>query len=142
MQKPIKVHIDFWHIDIYVFINCEEHVPIEWVFQKSKHFLVPSNGDACCGKVEDEKGSYFFIWIHEYNHHIYEMGLLAHEIMHCAFRFLGDLGFRLKEGSEEAYTYFTQEVFINFTQEVFIKIMRAIKKELEKPKKKTKRSKK
>lgn len=63
-------------------------------------------------KVTSNDGSVaYMIYIEHFNWRIPEYGLLAHEVMHCVYRVLDDLGLLLADSSVEAYCYYYQKIF-------------------------------
>lgn len=62
-----------------------------------------------------------FIWICEYDHTIYQMGLLAHEVYHLTKNRLKDLGIVYCKESEEAFAYYLQHIFQQCLKALFKK---------------------
>jgi len=46
------------------------------------------------------------------------LALLSHELLHCTFAILKDVGFTHSSDSEEAYTYLLQELMVSFLDAV------------------------
>lgn len=62
--------------------------------------LVGSNGNIA-----------YLIYLEHFHWEIKDYGLLAHEVMHCVYRVLDDLGFLISDSSIEAYCYYYQRIF-------------------------------
>ena len=53
----------------------------------------------------------YFIFLEHFHWLIPEYGLLAHEVMHCVYDILKEIGMNLEEASVEAYCYYYQHIF-------------------------------
>jgi hypothetical protein len=52
----------------------------------------------------------YIIWVSKFEGTIYDYGVLSHEVFHCVYDILNELGFRLSDDSVEAYCYYYQRI--------------------------------
>lgn len=97
---------------ILLIVNCTQEAVIEWIKKKFKATDEVSRGaNGRCFCLEHTDGTQVhIIWMEKWNSDIRDFGLLAHEVLHLTIGVLDDLGFRLHESSEEAYTYYLQHL--------------------------------
>lgn len=80
---------------------CKKCFDAECLPPKQGHFVVFDNGSICV----------YLIWIENFYWRIYEYGILAHEVFHCVYRVLDDVGLSLTDSSDEAYACYFQFIF-------------------------------
>lgn len=115
--------------DITLVFNCSKREMAGYI---KKRFGIVGDGPKHSGefsRCESDKGQVaYLIYIEHFNWKIWEYGLLAHEVMHCVYRVLDDLGMWLTDSSVEAYCYYNQRIY----QECIAKIDEKLKKKKEK----------
>lgn len=82
---------------------------------KCKHDCFIKNSDAIFIKFANNQ---FFIRIKNWKNKSKQIGLLSHELLHCTFSVMNEIGVRYSDESEEAYTYFFQYLLEQSLKEI------------------------
>lgn len=110
-----KIVDEMYHQDAVLVMNCSEKE--FWDYIQKKYSIQDQDVSNADGKFvtippEVTGGSYdYYIWFEGFQNTVGHQALVAHELLHWCLYVLNNIGIKLCESSEEAYTYYYQHLF-------------------------------
>jgi len=107
-----RVNDSMFHEDIALVFNCTRNEMEGYIRKRFGLHNQRPKKEGEFSKISGSDGSTaYLIFLERFNFLIEEYGLLAHEVMHCVYRILSDLGMYLDDSSVEAYCYYYQNIY-------------------------------
>ena len=110
----LDIYVEMYTCRLYIFIGPKEEFK-GWI--KKKYGWIPNLDESEDSSVttggryyEPFQGAPFIIFMEDFGWYISDQVNLTHELLHFVIHLLGDRGFSLNSGSQEAYTYLLTDV--------------------------------
>lgn len=123
--RSFKINIPIYDVSLRVLV-CDESKASRWCNVNGyKGF---DKKDRIADGLVLEKGGEFLIWRDEFNWNIYDMQVLAHELIHVGVEILGQVHIPIERNNNEAFAYLYDFMF----EKVFTKLRPRKKKKCKK----------
>jgi hypothetical protein len=112
-MDTIKLKQDHYGFIIHFICNYKGEEAVKYINRFSTYKLHPSDLPDNGGFYDGSKNKHRFILMREFSFNSVDFPLLCHEILHCTFSILNELGLRHSKDGEEAFTYYFQYLSVN-----------------------------